>query len=404
SRQAKVTKQDNEAASEPASSPKKLRSRQRNAADTTTATTTTKTGTKSKSKKQIDKEPEETTVESNNEEVVEKKTRSGKAVAVVKKAGKKVTETKSKAKVPIVRKQTRAKDVENIPVQRPRRAKMVEENDAPAQAIAKVSRKRKNVEDANEAIAVVQTIDENEEEVEENETKASKKLRGRQKKMETFDAPVVTSKGRSKKNPVEEIVKSPPKKTERKKQNSKEQNAAIQEDNPKTKNMKNAKKGKTKKAASKKKLNAVVEETNDDQEEESNEEEAATTSEVDVKENGEAHMAEPNQKKRNVGKAIAAVNGKQNGNEVKGKQKKAQVVAAFVDEEEATQDVTAENEAIKTNVISEIDENDAVVSSSKDDIILENEKEKDVSDAISIKEESITEASNNEKGASFVCL
>lgn len=215
---------------------------------------------------------------------------------------------------------------------------------------------------------------------------------------------VVISKGRSRKNPAEEIVKLPPKKTERKKQNSKEQNAAIQKDNPKTKNVKNAKKGKTQKAASKKKLNAVVEETNEDQAEESNEAEAVTTSEVDVKENGEAYMAEPKQKKRNgkVGKATVAINGKQNGNEAKGKQKKAQVVVASV-EEEATQEVTAENEAIKTNVISEIDENDTIVSSSKDDI-LENEKEKDVSDANSIKEESITETSNNERAASFVCF
>lgn len=194
-----------------------------------------------------------------------------------------------------------------------------------------------------------------------------------------------TSKGRSRKNPVEEIVKSSPKKTERKKQNT-----AIQEDNPKTKNVKNAKKGKTKKAASKKKLNAV-EETNDDQAEESNEAEAATTSQVDVKENGEA---EPKQKKRNVGKATVAVNGKQNGNEAKGKQKKGQVVAASVDEEKATQDIAAENE-IKTNVISEIDENDTVVSSSKDDI-LENEKEKNVNDVNSVKEEPLTEISSNE--------
>lgn len=216
---------------------------------------------------------------------------------------------------------------------------------------------------------------------------------------------VVIFKGRSRKNPAEEIVKSPPKKTERKKQNSKEQNAVIQKDNPKTKNVKNAKKGKTQKAASKKKLNAVVEETNDDQAEESNEAEAVTMSEVDVKENGEAHMAEPKQKKRNgkVGKATVAINGKQNGNEAKGKQKKTQVVAASVDEEETTQEVTAENEAIKTNVISEIDENDTIVSSSKDDI-LENEKEKDVSDANLIKEESITETSNNERAASFVCF
>ncbi|EGI64037.1 PREDICTED: neurofilament heavy polypeptide-like [Acromyrmex echinatior] len=388
-RQAKASKEDNEVVSEPASSPKKSRSRQRNVADTTTATTTAKTGTKSKSKEQINKEPEEMTVESNNEEVVEKKTRSGKTAAVVKKAGKKATETKSKTKVPIVRKQTKTKDVENSPVQRPRRAKIVEENDAPAQPIAKVSRKRKNVEDTNEAIAEIQTIKENEEEVEENEAKASKKLRGRQKKMETSNAPVVTSKGRSRKNPAEEIVKSPPKKTERKKQNSKEQNAAIQKDNTKTKNVKNTKKGKTQKAASKRKLNAVIEEVNDDQAEESNEAEAVTTSEVDVKENGEAHMAEPKQKKRNVGEA-------------KGKQKKAQVIAS-VNEEEATQDVTAENEAIKTNVISEIDENDTIVSSSKDDI-LENEKEKDVSDVNSIKEESTSEISNNERAASFVCL
>jgi len=188
SRQAKATKQDNEVASEPASSPKKSRSRQRNATDTITATTIAKTGTKSKSKKQIDKESEETTIESNNEKVVEKKTRSGKATAVVKKAGKKVTETKSKAKIPIVRKQTRIKDVENSPVQRSRRAKIVEENDVPAQPIVKVSRKRKNVEDANEAIAEIQIIKENEEEIEENEAKASKKLRGKQKKIEISNA------------------------------------------------------------------------------------------------------------------------------------------------------------------------------------------------------------------------
>ncbi|KYM95108.1 PREDICTED: probable replication factor C subunit 1 [Cyphomyrmex costatus] len=408
SRQAKADEQNNEVASKSAG---KSRSRQRNVTDAIATTAAAKTSTKSKSKKQIDKEPEKTTTENDNKEVAEKRTRGSKAAAAVKKAGKKVTVTKSKAKVPAARKQTRTKDAgnsaedlegkntdnKNRSIKRPRQrpVKTVEENNVSVQPTTKVPRKRRNVEDTNKAISEAQTtVEEGEEE--KDEAKTSKKLRDRQRKIETV-ASIVTSKERSRKNPVGEIVKSPPKKTEKKKPNSKAQNAAILVDNPKTKNVKNTKKETIKKAASKKKLNAVVEETSDDHVGELNEVEAATSEDY-VKENGEVHMAEPKQKKRNVGKATATVNGKQNVNEAKGKQKKGQVTVS-VDEKA----IQAENEAIKMNVTFETDENDMIVSSSQDDNILENKEEND-SKANSIKGDAITDISNNERSASFVCL
>lgn len=210
----------------------------------------------------------------------------------------------------------------------------------------------------------------------------------------------MTSKGKSKKNPVKEIAKPLPNEAEIK-ENSKEQNATIQKDNPETKNVKNTKKGNTRKAAPRGKPDAAAGKTNDAQTEE------AATSEMDVKENGEAHTeAEPKQKKRNAGKANV---------EAKGKQKKEQVAAASVDEEEATKDVTAESETTETNVASEIDGNDTkdVPLDSKDDSILliEPKYEKiEINDSIadSVKDEvtPIADPSSNEveRSGSFLCM
>jgi len=207
----------------------------------------------------------------------------------------------------------------------------------------------------------------------------------------------VTSKGRSKKNPAREsspLAKSSPKEAEIKKQN-----AMIQEDNPKTKNMKNAKKGNVRKAALKGKFDTVAEMINDVPAEE------AATPEVDVKENGEAHMAESKQKKRNARRANMAVNGKV---EAKGKQKKGQVAAASVNETE--KDVATENEITKTNVASEIDGNDTKnVSLNKDDSVLEIKKEEiDDSKPDSMKNDITTDAETSinevERLGTFLCF
>lgn len=211
---------------------------------------------------------------------------------------------------------------------------------------------------------------------------------------------LVTSKGKSKKNPVKEIAKPLPNEAE-KKQNSKEQNATIQKDNPETKNVKNTRKGNTRKAAPRGKPDAAAEKTNDAQTEE------GAPSEMDVKENGDAHTAEPKQKKRNVGKANV---------EAKEKQKKGQVTAASVDVEEATEDVTAENETTETNVASEIDGNDTkdVSLDSKDYSILLVEQKHDKieindSTADSVKDEVIspiadTSSNEEERSGSFLFM
>jgi len=206
---------------------------------------------------------------------------------------------------------------------------------------------------------------------------------------------IVTSKGRSKKNSVREsspLAKSSPKEAEIKKQN-----ATIQEDNPKTKN---TKKGNTKKAALKEKFDAVVETINDVQAEE------VATPEVNVKENGEAHMVESKQKKKNARRANMAVNGKI---EAKGKQKKGQVAVASVNETE--KDVATENEITETNVASEIDRNDTKdISLNKDDSVLEIKKENNEIDnkADSMKNDITPDAETSinemERSGSFLCF
>lgn len=156
----------------------------------------------------------------------------------------------------------------------------------------------------------------------------------------------MTSKGKSKKNLAKETAK-PPEEEEIKKQNDKE-----------------TKKGNAKKAAPRAKLNATARKANEAQAEE----------ELDVKENGEAHTAEPKQRKRNMGKANAATNGKV---EAKGKLKKGQVAAASVDEKEVIKDVIAEIKTSEMNVVLEVDGNVTKdVSFSKDDNASQNEEEK----------------------------
>jgi len=135
-------------------------------------------------------------VENNDahEEIVEKMARGGKAA--MKKAEIKVT--KSKAKVPAARKRNTRTTVENNaenskkknvvderPVKRTtRRMKAIEESDVPIQPAAKVSRKRKNIEDTNEAIIEAGIVEKEEKEEEEKETKVDgKKLRGKPKKI-----------------------------------------------------------------------------------------------------------------------------------------------------------------------------------------------------------------------------
>lgn len=126
------------------------------------------------------------------------------------------------------------------------------------------------------------------------------------------------------------------------------------------------KKGNIKKPGrSRKKLNAVVEKADETQAEE------IAILEVDVKENGEAEVK---QKKRNAEKTNAAMNGKV---EIKGKQKKGQVIAESVDEEEETKDVTAEN-TTEVNVASEIngsDRKDIPLSQNDNNLQIEEEKE-----------------------------
>lgn len=211
---------------------------------------------------------------------------------------------------------------------------------------------------------------------------------------------VTTSRGKPKKVPAKEVAK-PPKEAKIKKQ--KEQNAEIQEDNSKTKNnVKTTKKGNAKKAAPRGKLNAAAGKVDEAQAEE------VDAPEVDVKENGEAHMAEPKQKKKNAGKANAAMNGKV---EAKGKQKKGQAAAESVDEKEVIKDVIEETETTEMNVTSEIEENDSGdISLNKADSTLELKDEEDKfndSKVDSIKNESnVSETSvkDTERSGTFLCF
>lgn len=208
------------------------------------------------------------------------------------------------------------------------------------------------------------------------------------------------SRGRAKKNPAKEVAKPLSEEVEIKKSNDKEQNTAIPEDNPKTKSVRNTKKGNAKKTTSKGKLNTVADKVDETQEEET------ATPEVDVKENGETHMAEHKQKKKNAGKANAAMNGKV---EAKGKQKKGQAAAATVDEKEAIKEVIAETE-INTEIKSDVDENDTKdISLSKDDSVLQNEEEENKFNeckADSTKDDSNAEISikETERSGTFLCF
>lgn len=215
-------------------------------------------------------------------------------------------------------------------------------------------------------------------------------------------------KGRPKKNPAKEIAEPPSEETGIKTKNYKEQNEPMQEEDEKTKNAKIAKKGNAKKAAPKGKLIvaekanniAVPEEINDVEAEE------IATSEVDVKENGEAHVPEPKQKKKN-GKANAAMNGKI---EVKGKQKKEQA-AVVSNDEEATNDET-EIKSTEMNVTPEIDGNgikDGPLS--EDDSILQTEEEenwvnesKDNSTKAELSPKTDTSTNDLERSATFMCF
>lgn len=214
-------------------------------------------------------------------------------------------------------------------------------------------------------------------------------------------------KGRSKKNPVKEIAEPSSEETRIKTKNDKEQNEAMQEEDEKTKNVKIAKKGNAKKAAPKGKLIvaekannvAVPEEINDVEAEE------VATSEVDVKENGEAHVPEPKQKKKN-GKANAAMNGKI---EAKGKQKKEQA-AVVSNDEEAINDET-EIKSTEMNVISEIDGNGIKDGPLSEDSILQIEEEenwinesKDNSTKAELSPKTDTSTNDLERSGTFMCF
>lgn len=371
SRQAKAAKRENEAVSEPASPPKKSRAKPKS------AVADAKNDAKSRPKRQTKKESENAAMKDDAaEEVVEKKTRGGKAT---EKAGMKATMVKPKAKVPVARKQKTTVEngdpeknvVDEGPTKRTtRRAKAVEEGaDAPVQPPVRAApRKRKNAPDAKVIREAQVAKDEEEEENEAKVAEASKQSRTRAKKVET-DTPAMTSKGRSKKNLVKEIAKPLPEEAEVEKENDEEQNA--EEDNSKTKNVKPVKKGNVRKVAPKSRLNVAAGKANEAQAEEE------TAPELNVKENGEEHTVEPKQKKRNAGKANATTNGK-----VEAKEKQKKIAAAPVDEKEATKDVTAEIKTSEMNVASEIDENDTKDDSlSKDDSVLQSEEENKVNES-----------------------
>lgn len=213
----------------------------------------------------------------------------------------------------------------------------------------------------------------------------------------------IKPKGRPKKSPAKEIAKPPSEEMGINEKNGKKQNATIQENNAKTKNVKNAKKSNAKKAIPRGKPNAVAEKANDAEAEE------IAIPEVDVKENGEAHVTESKQKKRNTGKANAAMNGKI---EAKGKQKKGQAAAVSIDEKEAIKDETeTENEIPEMNIASEVDGNDVKDVSFKDDSVSQNEEESEVNESKddSIKNEVIldkTDTSINEleRSGTFLCF
>lgn len=129
---------------------------------------------------------------------------------------------------------------------------------------------------------------------------------------------------------------------------------------------------------------------------------------MDVKENGEAHVAEVKQKKRNAGKANTAMNGKV---EAKGKQKK-QTVIISVDEKEAINDVSAEDKTTEIkyeNVASEIDGSDQKdISLSQDDNNSQiNEETNKIGESkADLIKDSDTETSpkDKERSGSFICF
>lgn len=188
SRQAKAAKRENEAVSEPASPPKKSRAKPKS------AVADAKNDAKSRPKRQTKKESENAAMKDDAaEEVVEKKTRGGKAT---EKAGMKATMVKPKAKVPVARKQKTTVEngdpeknvVDEGPTKRTtRRAKAVEEGaDAPVQPPVRAApRKRKNAPDAKVIREAQVAKDEEEEENEAKVAEASKQSRTRAKKVET---------------------------------------------------------------------------------------------------------------------------------------------------------------------------------------------------------------------------
>lgn len=143
-------------------------------------------------------------------------------------------------------------------------------------------------------------------------------------------------------------------------------NTTIEEDKL-IANMKNSKKGNAKKAISKGKRNVEMTEENNDAQVEK-----AIISEAE--ENGEAEIAqiESKQKKKNTGKANAAMNEK---TEAKKRQKKGQMVATSMNEEKETKDVAAEDETTETTnlAVESLDKNNEDVSLNESNNLSEEE-------------------------------
>ncbi|XP_029167550.1 LOW QUALITY PROTEIN: PC4 and SFRS1-interacting protein-like [Nylanderia fulva] len=311
-------------------SPKMLRSKVKNVAEPTkTAVPKTDAAGISKGKAVANKRQRvnnNIAEEEEEEEVVEKKKRGKTAI--------KDTKSKTTAKAPVARKrksetEDQVKDPaqngeviheENPPVaKRATRAKTGEEkNVTPATTKrAKVvqkppAKKSRNVETKVPA---------------ETDDVASKKPRKGMKKTAK-----VTAKERSPKNLQKQSLHY----QKRKKQITKEQNEedAIEGDKLKT-NMKNSKK-----AIFKGKRNVETKENSDVQEKE------AVIPEVEENGGGEIpQIVESKQKKKNTGKASAAMNEKI---EVKKREKKRQTVVTSINEKQETKDIVEKDETTRT--------------------------------------------------------
>jgi hypothetical protein len=176
-------------------SPKKLRSKTK---DTVEVPKSTITKDNTKSKTRLNKQAE-VAVDNNMDEVTRKE-KKARGKPTTKKAGtsKKPTAAKSRAKKPQdeVAAENGAEDSEkgdtgkenSVKGPRLRRGKAVEESDVPAAASkakpASKSRKRKNPEDANDAVIEAEDAQVTEKD-EKTETVAGKKIRGKSKKVET---------------------------------------------------------------------------------------------------------------------------------------------------------------------------------------------------------------------------